>query len=362
MPTAVEDTQPEREQTDESLRAERAKVDQAIGEQVAASDETADAVIARTRARADELVASARARTDRQSAAPVPTPGVERERIREDRSIEKDRIAEDELVREQRIEQTALLEAEREETDKDLSSERARADGALATRDEFLGLVSHDLRSMLSTVLGWAHLIETAVPRPGHDETVLGYARRIQRSGARMDRLIGDLVDVASIEAGKLMVSRELGDPAQVVREALDICGAQAAAGGITLSMEIVPPTPRARFDPARLLQVLTNLLGNALKFTPPQGRISVRLERQGDDLCFAVHDTGAGITSDMLATVFERFVQVNAQDRRGVGLGLYIARCIVEGHGGRIWAESTVGKGSTFSFTLPLGAAAPRS
>ena len=362
MPTASEGAQPEREQTDESLRAERAKVDQAIGDQVAATDDTADAVIARTRARADELVASARASNDLRSDAPVPSPGVERERMREDRSVETARLAEDELVREQRVEQTALLAVEREETDKDLSSERASFDGALATRDEFLGLVSHDLRSMLSTVLGWAHLIETAVPRPDHDETVLGYARRIQRSGARMDRLIGDLVDVASIEAGKLAVSREMGDPAQVVREALDICGAQAAAGGIALSVDIVPPPMRARFDPARLLQVLTNLLGNAIKFTAPQGRISIRLERVGAELRFAVHDTGAGIASDVLPTVFERFVQVNAQDRRGVGLGLYIARCIVEGHGGRIWAESTVGKGSTFSFTLPLGAAAPRS
>jgi signal transduction histidine kinase len=119
--------------------------------------------------------------------------------------------------------------------------------------------------------------------------------------------------------------------------------------------IRIVPPASPASFDPARMLQVLTNLLSNAIKFTPPGGRVVVRLERIADDLRFAVSDTGVGIPKDNLETVFERFRQVKANDRRGVGLGLYISKCIVQGHGGKIWAESKLGGGSTFCFTLPI-------
>ena len=118
---------------------------------------------------------------------------------------------------------------------------------------------------------------------------------------------------------------------------------------------EIVPPLPPAAFDPARILQVLTNLLTNALKFTPVHGQIVVRLERSGDEIRFGVRDTGVGIPPDQLEAVFVRFLQVTANDRRGLGLGLYISKAIVQGHGGRIWAESKIGEGSTFCFTLPI-------
>ena len=170
-----------------------------------------------------------------------------------------------------------------------------------------------------------------------------------------MNRLIGDLVDVASIEAGVLAATREMGDPATVVAEAVDNFQVQAATSGISLAAEIVPPPALAAFDSARILQVLTNLLSNAIKFTPAHGRIDVRVERVGDEVRFAVSDTGVGITADNLEAVFVRFLQVTENDRRGVGLGLYISKAIVQGHGGRIWAESTVGEGSTFCFTLPV-------
>lgn len=130
---------------------------------------------------------------------------------------------------------------------------------------------------------------------------------------------------------------------------------AQASARGVSLATDIVPGVPPAVFDPARILQVLTNLLSNAIKFTPAHGAVTVRVERIGDDVCFAVHDTGTGIPSDKLAAVFDRFFQVHQHDGRSVGLGLSISKCIVHGHGGRIWAKSKVGEGSTSSFTLPL-------
>ncbi len=156
-----------------------------------------------------------------------------------------------------------------------------------------------------------------------------------------MDRLIGGFVDIASIEAGRLAVTLEPGDPTLVAMEAVEIFHAQASALGVSLTTEMELPPSVVIFDPSRILQVLTNLLSNAMKFTPAQGRVAVRLWRVGDIVRFAVSDTGMGVPTDQLEAVFERFVQLTKNDRRGVGLGLYISRAIVEGHGGRRWAEN---------------------
>lgn len=356
-----EDQQPrlEREQTDESLRVEREKADQTLEDGGSAIDETADAVISRARSRADAVLAAARAKTDRLSSVSAPGTPIPKilksERVREDQVLQEERANADDILREERAEHLALLSREREETDKDLSHERELSDDALATRDEFLGIVSHDLRNMLNAMVGSAALIEKGALQNDLVEQVVTHARRIQRSGARMNRLIGDLVDVASIEAGVLAVTREVGDPTTVVTEAVDSFQLQAAATGVSLAAEIIPPPSLAAFDSARILQVLTNLLSNAIKFTPAHGRIVVHVERFGDDIRFAVSDTGVGIATDKLEAVFVRFLQVTENDRRGVGLGLYISKAIVQGHGGRIWAESKVGEGSTFCFTLPI-------
>jgi signal transduction histidine kinase len=348
---------PEREQTDESLRAEREKADLALGEEVTAIDDTADAVINKARARADAVLAEARADTDRQTGRLNARASgiVAEERSLADQAVRDERADADESLRIERAEPVALLLAERTETDKDLSSERARSDAALATRDAFLGLVSHDLRNMLSGMMGFSGMISRDVSREDHVDRILAHTQQIQRSGGRMNRLIGDLVDVASIEAGVLAVAREPGDPTHVVAEAVAAFQPQAAAKNVALTAEIPPLPSLVTFDPARLLQVLTNLLSNAIKFTPANGHVAVRAGRVGDEVVIAVSDTGVGIPSDQLEAVFARFVQVTKDDRRGVGLGLYISRSIVHGHGGRIWAESTIGKGSTFRVALPI-------
>jgi signal transduction histidine kinase len=350
---------PERRRTDESLRTERRKADQTLGEDRDTIDEVADAVISRARSRADEVLAAARAKTDRQSAtsahsAQVPRI-IERERALEDQVLREERANADERLREERAEHVGPLSIERRETDKNLFSERARSDHALATLDEFLGIVSHDLGNMLSAILGFAARIEKGVSQENEAEKSLMYAQRIQRAGARMNRLIGDLVDVSSIEAGKLAVTREVGDPTHIVTEAVDTLQAQASASGVSLVVEIVLSSSLAAFDTARIFQVLINLLSNAIKFTPANGRVVVHVERIDDEICFAVSDTGPGIPTDKLDAVFERFLQVTKNDRRGFGLGLYISKSIVEEHGGRIWAESRIGEGSTFCFTLPI-------
>jgi signal transduction histidine kinase len=348
---------PEREQTDESLRVEREKADDALGQKLAAIEETADAVIAKARARADDLLAAARADTDRETRneSAQTSQRTEWQRALEDEVVREERADADKAVQAERAEHVALLASERQETDKDLLSERARSDDAVATRDDFLGIVSHDLRNMLASMIGFAALIVKAEAEEPRNEQVLMHAHRIQRSGARMNRLIGDLIDVASIEAGVLAVRREAGDPAEVVIETVDTFQAQAAANGISLTADIVPGRLMASFDPARILQVLTNIVSNAIKFTPENGSVVVRLERISDELRFAVRDTGVGIPADKLDAVFERYRQVSLHDRRGIGLGLYISKCIVQGHGGKIWAESKWGEGSTFCFTLPI-------
>jgi signal transduction histidine kinase len=181
------------------------------------------------------------------------------------------------------------------------------------------------------------------------------YAGQIQRFTARMNRLVGDLMDVASIEAGKLGLNRARRNPVLLLRDAMDAFEPAASAMGITLTSESRLSPCATELDHERLLQVLTNLVGNALKFTPRGGTISIKLDRRGDDVCFAVADTGTGIAPDVIAHVFDRYYQSSAGDRSGLGLGLFIAKSIVEGHGGKIWVESECGTGSTFFFTLPV-------
>lgn len=347
----------DRVQTDESLRIERELADDALGEDLVAIEDTADAVVGLARARADSVLAAARAQSDRQSSPKDRgLPGeLRRERAREDDVIEQARDDADETLRFERAEQLQTLAAERAETNRDLSSERARADLTLTRRDEFLGVVSHELRNMLNTVTGFANQIENEVPAGPGGERIRAHARRIQRSGARMNHLIGDLIDVACIDAGVLAVHREPCDPLRVLGEAVENFQALAAARGITLVTQTPSSLGTAELDPARILQVLANLLANAIKFTPAHGTVTVRAERSPGELRFAVSDSGVGIPADRLEAVFERYVQVAPADRRGLGLGLFIAKCIVLGHGGTIRAESEPGQGTSVRFVLPV-------
>jgi signal transduction histidine kinase len=349
------DKQPltQREQTDESLRAEREKVDEALAEKLAAIDETADEVILRARQKADAVLAAARSKSDHEKTTTT-SPAASAERGLADKVLKRERAAADETLRQERAETVELLAAERDETDKDLSTERLHADAAIATRDEFLAMVSHDLRSMLATVVGSATLIDTLASKtPGLENATL-HAARIHRAGKRMGRLIGDLIDVASIEAGVLAVSPESTDASLVVTEAVESLLPQAEAAGISLNMEVGAPGLLAVLDPARILQVMTNLLSNAVKFTPRGGKVLAKVETFEGGLRFSVRDTGRGIPPNQLENVFKRFMQLDRADRRGVGLGLYISRCIVESHHGKISAESKLGQGTLVSFTIP--------
>ncbi len=334
---------PERARTDESLQTERANADEVLREVQAKAKVEADRVVDHAREVADAVLSSARALADAYLATPVPSAVLD-DRVLEDVMVRDARAAADEhLEAERRASASALarlLPMERETTDRYLLTERRRADADVSHRDDFLGIVSHDLRNLLGGIVLTAEL-------HAGDAAV-----RILRYAARMNRLIGDLVDVASIDAGKLSVARTIGDPAALVEEVIDMFKSLANTKHLTLESDLPARPPTASFDHDRMVQVLANLITNAIKFTA-HGTIVVRVVPDATGLRFSVTDTGCGIATAQLDTVFERFWQVGKSDRKGVGLGLYISRCIVEAHGGRIWAESTLGTGTTFSFTL---------
>ena len=169
-----------------------------------------------------------------------------------------------------------------------------------------------------------------------------------------MNRLIQDLLDVASMEVGQLSVEPARVSTVQVVSDGLEAHQSAAAAASLDLRNELPPDLPELWADRDRLLQVFENLLGNALKFTKPGGRITVGAAPREGETLFWVADTGCGITCEDIEHVFDRFWQMRKAGRRGSGLGLAIVKGIVEAHRGRVWVESTPGRGSTFFFTIP--------
>jgi signal transduction histidine kinase len=355
----------ERGQTDESLRTEREKTDRALAETQAALEEDADLVIQRARETADAVLTAAREKADDhldETEAPVEArAAVNDERAVEDQALRDERATADDSLEREREETTRallkLLPLERVKTDRYLLTERSRSDDALANRDDFLGIVSHDLRNLLGGIVMSAGLMAKEADSHEQGKQVLIGTARIQRYAARMNRLIGDLLDVASIDAGRLAVTPVRGDVKSVVCEAVELFQADAAARNISLDSDVAGHC-FAAFDHDRLLQVLANLLSNALKFTADGGRVRVESKYAGAEVVVSITDSGLGIPPTMLEAVFERFWQARDNDTRGLGLGLYISRNIIAAHGGVIRAASTPGKGSTFTFTLP---AAPR-
>ncbi len=340
-----------RDDTDRALAEKRAAIEAKSDEAVSRAREHADAVLRAARKDADDLLHEAGARDQATNA-------VTQARSLEDNVVRGERAVEDENLRRERAEHarvlSRLLPLERHKTDRHLLTERARSDDALSHRDDFLGIVSHDLRNLLSGIVLSVDLLASDGSALDEESGPDVAARRIRRYAARMSRLINDLVDVASIESGKLATTLERGDAVALVVETVDMFQPAASEKGISIELEVAERSLPADFDQERVLQVLSNLVSNAIKFTAPGGRIVVRGERAGGELRLSVSDTGPGIPHDLLELVFERFWQAGGRDRRGLGLGLYICKSIVEAHGGRIWVESRPGEGSAFSFTIP--------
>ncbi len=355
---------PDREQTDESLRAERDKTDRALSE-LRSAEANADDVVLRARENADAVLNEAREKADQQvgSSASRPASASASDALADARALEdevrqRERESADESLRRERDEAARvllkLLPIERDKTDRYLLTERARSDTALANRDDFLGIVSHDLRNLLGAIVMGAELLSQLAPPGDEGKQSLAGTQRIQRYAARMSRLIGDLVDVTSIDAGKLSVTPTHGDARLLISEAVEAFQASASAKNIALEMDNIAQPLLAAFDSDRMLQVLANLITNSIKFTPQGGTIKIRAQLAQGELRFSVQDTGSGVPADKLEKIFQRFWQVGKNDQQGLGLGLYISKCIVEAHGGRIWAESKLAEGSTIHVAIP--------
>jgi PAS domain S-box-containing protein len=224
---------------------------------------------------------------------------------------------------------------------------------ALRMRDEVLGVVAHDLRNPLATIILQASGLKRRGPEP--ERRRQRPVDAIARAAQRMNHLIQDLLDVAQVEAGALTVKRARVSAGEVVVEAVDTERSLADAASLRLEPDLPREVPKIFCDRDRLLQVLENLIGNAVKFTPPGGGIRVGTAPQQGEALFWVRDTGFGISAENVGHVFDRFWQAAERgERLGAGLGLAIAKGIVEAHGGHIWVESTVGRGTTFFFTIP--------
>ncbi|HEX2190994.1 MAG TPA: ATP-binding protein, partial [Longimicrobiaceae bacterium] len=235
-----------------------------------------------------------------------------------------------------------------------------QAETAARRRDEVLAVVSHDLRNPLSVISFSSEVLLRAwadeTERVGERKQLEG----IHLSTQRMRRLIDDLLDVARVDAGELSVDPAPVQVGRLLLDALELHAPLAEEKAILTRVRIAADAPPVRADADRVLQVLSNLLGNAIRFTPRGGGITVGADVEEDVVRFSVSDTGPGIPEEHLPHVFDRFWRAQRSRRQGAGLGLAIARGIVEAHGGRIWAESTPGEGSVFRFTLPRADVAP--
>jgi PAS domain S-box-containing protein len=234
-------------------------------------------------------------------------------------------------------------------------TERKHAEAALrramTARDHVLGVVAHDLRSPLASIL----LSVTLAQREHEPERLVKPLGTIARAATRMDHLIQGLLDVSLIEAGQLKIEPERVRTADLVLQAVESQTSLASSSGLELRIDLARDVDDLWASRERLHEVFENLIGNAIKFTEAGGRITVGAASRDQDVLFWVADTGRGIAPENLPKIFDRFWQaVPRTGRLGAGLGLAITKGIVEAHGGRIWVESTAGRGSTFFFTIP--------
>jgi signal transduction histidine kinase len=371
-----------RARTDASLGAERAGMDEAADRLAARAQRALDDLIEHDRSVADERLAKFRESADRRlaqerkaSPARNSSTAVERQLADEDKKVE--RAATDSLLEGERLLADAVAGTERgnhqadlagrqerrDDTDEHLSTERSGADGTLgetqdalaraqrerARRHDVLAMVTHDLRNPLTIIAMNAQTIAQVTEGATRES-----AQEVTRTVARMGRLLTDLLDVARIESGTLRIFQRPHDVRALVTEVLQSYGPLFADRGIAFTVEPPVSAAVATFDHDRIVQVLSNLLGNAMKFTPRNGSVALHVEQRGEEFEFALRDSGPGIRPDALPHVFERFWQIENEARRGLGLGLYICENIVVAHHGRIWVESDFGKGATFHFTLP--------
>ena len=385
--------QTERQKTDRSLNAEREKTDESVTtaqqesaqrtrKSLDAEREAADLTTTKSRAKADadrksefkdlrsdekdeRKKSDVRLIDERQDADEA----IEKERTRFDVAINRERHLKDTLI-------SNLLAQERGETDDNLKKERAKTDSevfqtsnlltdeiaehvktkvTLTSRDEFLAIVSHDLRNPIGTAASCADMLLKDASYKVNSE-LRPWIELIKRNVDASLRLISDILDMERVAEGKLELKLENNQVDQILRETVESFALTASARNILLRMEPSKFPVQAVCDKDRVTQVLSNLIGNALKFTPAGGFIILSASSAKNEIQIHVRDSGPGIPEEKKLLIFNRFAQLGSQDRTGLGLGLYIAKMLVEAHDGRLWVKSKLGEGSQFSFSLPQG------
>jgi len=226
-------------------------------------------------------------------------------------------------------------------------------EAAVMARDSLFRVVSHDLRNFLNTIVMGAELLlrGKSLEEPRTEQRQIA---AIKAAAVQMDQLIGSLRDATMIESGQFSMRLRPEEPENLIQHSLSILGPQVEAASLQLEVELPDALPTVRCDRERILQVFVNLIGNAVKFSGRHGAIRVGGTHADDCVRFWVADQGPGISEPDLTRVFERYWRSDLREKEGTGLGLYIAKGIIDAHGGRIWVESEVGKGTVFHFSLP--------
>ena len=370
-----------RVKTNGSLSHERRKTDEALSASARTSERDVALELEATREASDQETAEQRILSNNSSEMGKDLAAcLQSERDSADASREAERGLTDETLQRERIERRAEEHAffadQRIRTDKCLQFERIRSDlasslaakrltdeqaahdatkKAVTNRDEFLAIVSHDLRSPLSMISMCADALAEEHEGKRLSPELMEFVDIISRQAASMNRLIVDLLDVEHMVSGELTTFPAPCDLSKLVQEATDSFQMWASKQHIDLVSALPRENIVVSVDRDRIWQVLSNLIGNALKFTPEGGSVTVSLELMHEFVRISVRDTGVGIDADQQSQIFHRFSQIKKYDRRGVGLGLFIAKWIVEAHRGNIRVESTLGKGSTFVCMIPF-------
>lgn len=383
----------ERKNTDDSLVAERDKTTQSLTNSRVKTETQTDLSFSKDRFAADKAETESRLEADEVQIHQREVKGysikdelannkqkLSEERDRSDKAIELERTRVDAALERERELKTAsanrLFEQERKLTDKNLSAERAQTDShvfknlhelsdeisehsktkvSLTTRDEFLAIVSHDLRNPIGAASACATMLLEESAYASMDPEIKHWITFIQRNVNSSLRLISDLLDTERLAEGKLQLKSKACDIHKLILETIETFTYLATAKNIKLTTSIDDLKTSINCDSDRILQVLSNLIGNALKFTPKGGCINVSARIENQQIIISIDDNGDGIPEDKKAAIFERFSQVGGRDHGGLGLGLYISRMLIEAHKGTLQVTSTLGEGSQFSFTIPI-------
>jgi len=375
-PTKTISAEDLRANTDKSLEQERDKTDEYLEKLKEVAEETTE-IIQSNRASTDEDLESQRAETDfdkehhqldargRTVLAALETK-LDQERELSDKALQAEREIEDRVRTKERFQQRllveALLENERKKTDTNLQEERVQTDletkAAIVTRDQFVTIISHDLKDPLVAISLGAQSMRRGFGKDTVDPAhLLKQLRIIEQSAAGMDRMITALLDVEQMVHDKVTLHCERTDLRALLQECMDLFAQVVLTKSFSMTLDAGAEPLFADVDRDRILQVLSNLIGNALKFTPNGGTVKFSARKHERQVEISVADNGPGIPPQDRQLIFERFTKLRMNDRTGLGLGLFVAKWIVEAHKGHISVTSDVGKGSTFSFTLPLAA-----